>query len=312
MLEGRDTAWHDAGPRRQAVYTDLPPKTYRFRVVASNNDGVWNETGASWSFRVLPAWYQTLWFQAAVILLIGAIGAVVAMTVQRTRHRREQQALTVQYQSTLAERSRIAQELHDTLLQGFTGITLQLRGIQRVLGRRPEAGAAALKDVLASADIALQDARHMIWDMRAVELEGRDLGDALESAARSAVAGSTVSLVFSVSGNRIPLPLSVETTAFRIGREAVVNAVKHAEPHKVEMKLEYGPRTLLLEVADDGRGIAPGAMEAAASGGHWGIAGMRDRAQRAGGTLEIASEPGQGTRVTLSLPIGGREAARSL
>jgi signal transduction histidine kinase len=212
MLEGRETEWHEAGTRRQAVYTDLPPKTYRFRVVASNNDGIWNETGAVWSFRVLPAWYQTLWFRTLVVLLIGGLGAVVAVTVQRSRHRREQQALTVRYESTLAERSRIAQELHDTLLQGFTGITLQLRGIQRQLGQRPESGASALNDVLATADIALQDARHMIWDMRAVELEGRELADALESAALSAVAGSNISLVFTARGNRRPLPLSVETT----------------------------------------------------------------------------------------------------
>ncbi len=306
LLEGRETAWHEAGTRRQAVYTDLPPKTYRFRVIASNNDGVWNETGAAWSFRVLPAWYQTLWFRAVVVLLIGAVGALLAVTVQRSRHRREQQALTVRYESTLAERSRIAQELHDTLLQGFTGITLQLRGIQRVLGKRPEAGIAALNDVLATADTSLRDARHMIWDLRAVELEGRELADALESAARSALAGSGVSLVFDARGNRSRLPHTVETTALRIGREAVLNALKHAAPRRVEVKLEYGPRFLTLEVVDDGRGIAPGTMETAASGGHWGVAGMRDRAQRAGGTLEISSEPGQGTRVSVSLPIGER------
>lgn len=304
MLEGRETEWHEAGTRRQAVYTDLPPKTYRFRVVASNNDGIWNETGAVWSFRVLPAWYQTLWFRTLVVLLIGGLGAVVAVTVQRSRHRREQQALTVRYESTLAERSRIAQELHDTLLQGFTGITLQLRGIQRQLGQRPESGASALNDVLATADIALQDARHMIWDMRAVELEGRELADALESAALSAVAGSNISLVFTARGNRRPLPLSVETTVLRIGREAVLNAVKHADPHSLEVKLEYGSRSLLLMVVDDGRGIAAGAVETAASGGHWGIAGMRDRARRAGGSLDISSGAGQGTRVSVSLPIG--------
>ena len=159
MLEGRDTEWHEAGTRRQAVYTDLPPKAYRFRVIASNNDGVWNETGAAWSFRVLPAWYQTLWFRTAIVLLIGAVGAIVAVTTQRSRHRREQQSLTMRYESTLAERSRIAQELHDTLLQGFTGITIQLRAIQRVLNRRPDEGATALETTLTAADTALRDAR---------------------------------------------------------------------------------------------------------------------------------------------------------
>jgi signal transduction histidine kinase len=191
--------------------------------------------------------------------------------------------LRAHYQVKLAERTRIAQELHDTLLQGFTGITLQLRAIQRVLPQRPQESAEALEGVLASADTALRDARHMIWDMRAVELEEQ---------------------VFTVNGDRQGLPLGVETTALRIGREAVLNAVKHAAPRRVNVDLEYGPRVLTLRVSDDGTGIAREAMEAAARGEHWGLAGMRDRAQRAGGTLEISSEPGRGTVVSVSLPIG--------
>jgi signal transduction histidine kinase len=311
MLEGRDTEWHEAGGRRQAVYTDLPPKTYRFRVIASNNDGVWNETGAAWSFRVLPAWYQTLWFRTAAVLLIGAFGAIVAVTMQRSRHQREQQALTVRYESTLAERSRIAQELHDTLLQGFTGITIQLRAIQRVLVRRPEEGAAALETALTSADTALRDARNAIWDMRAEELDGRDLPEALGGAVRSVMAGASAALEFTVRGDRRPLQPLVETTVLRIGREAVLNAVKHANAGKIDVRLEYAPRVLVLEVTDDGEGITPGAAEAAANDGHLGIAGMRARAARAAGTMEIASRPGMGTTIRVTLPIGSSQAAAS-
>ena len=303
MLEGRDTEWHEAGTRRQAVYTDLPPKAYRFRVIASNNDGVWNETGAAWSFRVLPAWYQTLWFRTAVVLVIGALGATVAVTMQRTRHRREQQALTVRYESTLAERSRIAQELHDTLLQGFTGITMQLRAIQRVLRSRPNEGAAALETVLTSADTALRDARNAIWDMRAVELEGHDLPEALEGAVRSVMAGAPVALDFTLRGGRRPLSSLVETTALRIGREAVLNALKHSNADKVDVRLEYAPRFLVLEVADNGRGMTLGAAEVAAGDGHFGIEGMRARAGRAAGTVEIASQPATGTTIRVTLPI---------
>jgi signal transduction histidine kinase len=211
--------------------------------------------------------------------------------------------LRVRYQAALSERARIAQELHDTLLQGFTGITLQLRAIERVLAQRPKESAEALKKVLASADTALRDARHMIWDMRAVELEGRDLASALEAAARVAMADSPAELRFTVHGDRRRLPLGVETTALRIGREAVLNAVKHAAPRTLKVSLEYGARSLTLRVVDDGTGIPPGAMDAAAAGEHLGIAGMRDRAQRAGGTLDIAGEPGRGTTVSVSLPI---------
>jgi signal transduction histidine kinase len=143
----------------------------------------------------------------------------------------------------------------------------------------------------------------MIWDMRAVELEDRDLASALEGTARSAMAGSSAVLVFDIHGDRRRLPLDIETTALRVGREAVVNAVKHAAPRTVEVSLDYGPRTLTLRVSDDGQGIAPGAMDAASVWEHWGIAGMRERARRAGGTLDISSEPGRGTAVSLSLPI---------
>jgi signal transduction histidine kinase len=207
----------------------------------------------------------------------------------------------------MAERTRIAQELHDTLLQGFTGITLQLRAIERMLAQRPQDSAEALKTVLASADTALRDARHMIWDLRAVELEGHDLPTALETAVRRATADSSAQLVFAVHGDRRPLTLAIEATALRVGREAVLNAVKHAAPRMVEVNLEYGPRSLTLRVEDDGSGIPSSALEVAAAGEHLGLAGMRDRAHRAGGKLEITSTLGQGTAVSMSLPIRDRE-----
>jgi signal transduction histidine kinase len=121
------------------------------------------------------------------------------------------------------------------------------------------------------------------------------------------MADSSAQLVFTVHGDRRRLPLAVETTALRVGREAVLNAVKHAAPRTVEVTLEYGPRSLTLRVVDDGTGIPPGALDTAAAGEHLGIAGMRERAQRAGGKLDITSEPDHGTIVSVSLPI--RETA---
>jgi signal transduction histidine kinase len=146
-------------------------------------------------------WYQTIWFRYVIIVLTAAFGAMAVALVQRRRHLLAQQALRSRYDATLAERARIAQELHDTLLQGFTGITIQLRAIQRVLSRRPEDGAAALDSVLTSADSALREARNAIWDMRAVELEGRDLAEALERAAILATEGTSVNLAFTVQGS---------------------------------------------------------------------------------------------------------------
>jgi signal transduction histidine kinase/ligand-binding sensor domain-containing protein len=300
QLTGSDEGWQDVGGRREAIYTNLGPGSYRFRVIAANEDGVWNETGDALDFTIPPSFTQGRWFLA---VWVAALGGLVWL-VYLARMRQVAGGLRARYQAALTERARIAQELHDTLLQGFTGITLQLRAIQRLLAQRPHEAVEALNSVLDSADTALRDARHMIWDMRAVELEDRDLASALEGTARSAMAGSSAVLVFDIHGDRRRLPLDVETTALRVGREAVVNAVKHAAPRTVEVGLDYGSRTLTLRVSDDGQGIAPGAMDAASVWGHWGIAGMRDRARRAGGTLDISSEPGRGTAVSLSLPIG--------
>ena len=136
-----------------------------------------------------------------------------------------------------------------------------------------------------------------------MEFEGRDLPEALDGAVRAVMAEAPVALDFSVRGDRRSLSPLVETTALRIGREAVVNALKHANAGTVEVRLEYAPGVLLLEVADDGRGMTPGAAEVAASDGHLGIVGMRARAGRAGGTIEIASQPGTGTTIRVTLPI---------
>jgi signal transduction histidine kinase len=303
QLVGTDTAWQDAGGRREAFYTNLSPGSYRFRVIAANEDGVWNRKGASLDFTIPPSLTQTRWFLGVWVAAL----AVLAWLAYLLRMRQVAGGLRVRYEAAMAERARIAQELHDTLLQGFTGITLQLRAIERMLTHRPQDSAKALKTVLASADTALRDARHMIWDLRAVELEGHDLPTALETAVRRATADSSVQLVFAVHGDHRPLPLAIEATALRVGREAVLNAVKHAAPRMVEVNLEYGPRSLTLRVEDDGSGIPSSALEVAAAGEHLGLAGMRDRAHRAGGKLEITSTLGQGTAVSMSLPIRDRE-----
>jgi len=273
-------------------------------LLEDRDGGIWVATALGLQRFREAAWYQTIWFRYVIIVFICAFGALAAVSVQRRRHLLAEEALRSRYDATLAERARIAQDMHDTLLQGFTGITIQLRAIQRVLSRRPDEGAAALETVLTSADTALRDARNAIWDMRAVELEGRDLPDALEGAIRSMVVGVSVSVDFSVRGDRRPLSPLIETTALRIGREAVMNALKHAAARKVDVQLEYAPRALILQIADDGRGISPSAIEAAASDGHLGISGMRARARQAAGTMDIASQPGSGTSVRLTLPNG--------
>lgn len=303
QLEGADQSWVNSGVARSATYTQLRPGRYRFRVRAWNEDGVPSVQEATLGFRVLPRWYQTWWFGTLLFLAVAAAGAALVHATQRARARRTAERMRARFEATLVERTRLARELHDTLLQGFTGITLQLQAVHHAVEGVSKDAAGALSRVLALADITLRDARQMVWDMRAPELDEQDLADALEGAARGALVGSAIDLRFEVSGERRRLALDVETAVLRIGREAVVNAIKHADPRTVDIALAFEPRSVRLSVSDDGHGLALESAATAVNGGHWGIHGMRERATRAGGTLAIAGLPGRGTVVSLELPV---------
>lgn len=280
-LDGFDRNWIDAGPRRSAEYTALPPGEYQFRVRASNDDEVWAAADATVGFRVLPQWYQTGWF--------WALAAAV-----RARER----LLRARFALVLGERTRLARELHDTLLQGFIGVTLQMRGAARRLAG--DAG-AELHAILDHADRTVADARGAVWDMRAPGLEHADLPTALGEAARALAAGSGVDVAVSRVGPARALPGPVETTLLRVGREAVANALQHARAGRVDVTLTYERDAVRLLVRDDGAGFA---VEQATrgQGGHWGLLGMRERADRVGGTLRVESAPGAGTAVSLVVP----------
>jgi signal transduction histidine kinase/ligand-binding sensor domain-containing protein len=298
QLLGSDTRWQDVGGRRQAFYTNLGHGSYRFRVIAANEDGVWNETGAALGFTIPPSFTQSRWFLAIWLCVLAGTGWML----YRLRLRQVAGRLRARYQVALAERTRIAQDLHDTLLQGFTGVSLQvLAATNRVSG--PPEVIRTLRDVVLLAQQTLADARQAIWDIRSADLEHQSLAEALEVAARSAVAGSGVALDFATTGSARRMAPELETTALRIGREAILNAVKHAAPMHLDIAMEYAPHQFVLRVRDDGLGMTAGAVNGATATGHWGLAGMRQRAQRAGGDLDIVTEPGHGTEVSLRLPL---------
>jgi signal transduction histidine kinase len=302
-LEGVDPGWREVGARRRAYYSALAPGAYRFRVGASYGDGRWNEGGATWSFRVLPAWYQSLWFKAAVALVVIALVAGVTALVQRARHRRARAELQRQYEATLAERARIAQDLHDTLLQGFAGVTLQLKAAQLALPEQPDVAAETLLRLERLTRESLREARERVWDMRESELGGDDLPTALEATARERTAGTGIEVSVASEGQVRRLARSLEDAAFRIGREAVINAVKHAEARRIDIHLWFDSDRLRLEVRDDGRGFTPDQGEDARRKGHFGLTGIQDRAAHAGGRCEVRSRAGAGTVVALELPV---------
>ena len=308
-LVGSDAVWHAATAARVASYTQLAPGDYEFRVRAWNEDGVPGANEASLTFTVLPAWYQQAWFVAVAFLAIAGGGAGIAYAQQRVRTRIREDQLRSRFEATLEERTRLAREVHDTILSGFTGITMQLQSVQRMIVASPQQAAREVTRLLNAADTTLREARQIIWDMRHAD-EPRDLVATIEKAAEAAVANTLIEVRLAVRGDRHPLPASLETTLLRVAREAVLNAVKHAEPRVVHIELSYKADCVELVVRDDGRGLAATNAETAIAEGHWGISGMRERAKRVGGTLNVSSRSGLGTSVTVLVPIhAGRHLA---
>ena len=299
-LEGFDHEWTDAGARRTAYYTNIPPGHYVFRVQAANNDGVWNENGATLPFALAPHFYQTVWFY--LLLVVATIGLVLlALRLRLLRAERE-------FRAVLGERNRIAREIHDTLAQGYVGISVQLEVLSELL-RHNKADKAAkhLDTVRGYVREGLADARQSIWALRS-----QDSGEAtMPVRIRRMVEASDghgVSAKFSIYGAYRTLPPGTESEILRIAQEALHNVKKHAAAANVKVQLEYSANEIALEVRDDGRGftLQRGGMPVESLPGHYGLTGMRERAAAIDGKLEVTSEPGVGTVVRLQVPAAGK------
>lgn len=301
MLEGADEKWNDGSSSRIATYTQLRPGTYTFRVRAWNESGVPGSHVAALRFHVLRAWYQSFWFYGLCVALLTALIYIVVLMLQRERTRQSNQRTEARFKAVLDERTRIARELHDTLLQGFTGITLHLETVRGKLAQRADESANDLSEILTYADSTLREAREMVWDIRSPELHV-GLMQAIEAEARRVLNGDRVDVRFAMTGTPRRLQPYTETTVMRVARESLVNALKHADPTSVSIALHFAPRSVSLTIIDDGRGADAVRLEQARAAGHWGLSGMKERATRAGGTLEIQTAPGEGMRVILVLP----------
>jgi len=293
ILDGFDHAWTDAGTRRTAYYTNIPPGRYTFRVQAANNDGVWNTTGASFAFDLKPHFYQTVWFYA--LLLAALAGAVLLLVRQRLRLAERE------FGAVLAERSRIAREIHDTLAQGYVGVSVQLEVLAELLrGGKTDAAAKHLDQTRAQVREGLADARQSIWALRTQDANEVTLPVRLRRLAEAAE-GDGLAAQFSTFGAYRPLPATTEAELLRVAQEGIHNVKKHAGATQLSVQLEYGPQTIALEVRDNGRG---GAVDQAqnAMPGHFGMTGMKERAAAIGGTLEVSSAAGEGTVVRVCAP----------
>lgn len=309
-LDGVDTAWVRSNTLRTASYSRMRPGRYRFRVRAWNEDGVPSAQEASLAIRVLPRWFESTAFTVLSGLLLVAGGPLLAIARTRARSAAREQRMRERFDATLAERGRLSRELHDTLLQGFTGITLKLQAVRATMLTAPDAAAEALSSVLDESDLALLDARQMIWDMRLTELEDRDLCDAIEESGRQMVGDAPIGFGVNVCGPRRRLSPRIESVLYRICRESVANALKHARATVIAVDITFEPGAVRLRVSDDGVGMSAGTAADAARRGHFGIVGMRERAARAGGTLSIVSSAHGGTAIELSMPTSSDDLAQ--
>ncbi|HEY4305472.1 MAG TPA: histidine kinase [Gemmatimonadaceae bacterium] len=300
-LDGVNASWVDATPARVATYTQLSPGSYRFHVRASVAGATFGPEVVT-TLRVQPAWYQTWWFRTLVAAFVIAAVSLVARTVMRARSRAHAQRLRERFEVEINERTRMARELHDTLLQGFHGISLELHAVRQTVTRSPQDAESTLARVVEMTDHSLRDARAMVWAMRAPELELLELHAALEAAVRAANAGN-VAVAFHVEGRPRELSPGIEMATLRIGKEALTNALAHAQASAVDVVLTYEPGVVRLIVRDDGRGLDADAVASANANGHWGLTGMQERAVQIKAKLDIASIAGRGTTVTLVVPL---------
>ena len=298
-LEGRDAGWSDAGTRRQAFYTDLPPGDYRFHVIAANNSGVWNETGATLAFSIPPAYHQTTWFRAG--LAVAAIALLWMLHLLRLRRLRRQFEMRVR--ERVGERTRIARELHDTLLQTFQGTLLSFQAAASMLPGDPTGAKRKLEQVIDRAAEAVTEGRDTVQGLRASTTVSNDLAEDLARLGTELGAGEDApALRVHVKGEPRELVPLVRDEVHRIAGEAVRNAFRHSRARHIDVHVDYERRKLALRVRDDGTGIPADILRAGGRAGHYGLAGMEERAQLAGGTLTVRSGPGLGTEVTLEIP----------
>jgi signal transduction histidine kinase/ligand-binding sensor domain-containing protein len=300
-LEGQDNDWREVVNDRDVQYSNLGPGAYRFRVIACNNSGVWNQQGDSLAFSIAPAYYQTNWFRALCALLVLAlVWAIYQMRVRQLRH---EFALTLE--ARVGERTSIARELHDTLLQSFHGLMLRFQIVSQLLPGRPLEAKEQLDRAIDRAAKAITEGRDAVQGLREATVQTNDLARAINALGEELAAdpGNHGSPVFrvTVEGESRDLHPILRDEIYRISAEALRNAFRHAQARQIEVEIRYDAQQFRLRIRDDGKGMDQPAPSDQARTGHYGLPGMRERAKLIGGKLDIWSEPGVGTEVELRI-----------
>lgn len=302
LLEGLDSDWHEVpSDRRIANYTMLPPGSYTFRVQGATSRGPWTEPGAALRIVIPPPWWATWWFRS---LVVGVL-IIVAIAAYRLRMRQLAHVFAIRLNERITERSRIARELHDSLLQGFQGILFRLQAVHSMLPGRAEDAKMALDAALDRADQALAEGRAAVQGLRASSLTETDFVQALVALGEELVTSATTQIVphFRVLVEGKPRELSpiAGDEVYRFAREAVRNAFQHSRARAIEAEVSYGEKQLTVRIRDNGVGLDPQILDRGQRPGHWGIPGLRERAATLGAQLNIWSDQGAGTEIELAL-----------
>jgi signal transduction histidine kinase/ligand-binding sensor domain-containing protein len=291
-LDGLDSGWISAGLRREVVYDNLRHGHYRFRVKAELAGVPARESSVE--FDVLPRVYEATWFRLLAVLLVMALGwAAYRVRVAQIRAR---------FSGVLQERARLAREIHDTLAQAFVGIGSQLDVVEMKLPDSAEDAKGSLELARRMAQHSLTEARRSVLDLRTAALDHQDLTTALKSCTVMWAAGSNVDVQVEVHGDTAAVPPDVSHQVLRIAQEAFSNVLKHSGASRVVVDLGVDARQLDLQVGDNGCGFEPRDVFSSANG-HFGLMGMRERAERVNGELHLESRPGQGTQVHIQVPL---------
>jgi signal transduction histidine kinase/ligand-binding sensor domain-containing protein len=294
-LEGLDRDWVEAGTSRRAYYSSLPPGRYRFSVTASNRDGVYNAAADSVELTIGPPFYQRPLFFAACVAGMLAVGAAA--------HRVRLNQVRGRLAAVIQERTRIARELHDTLAQGLAGVKLHIDTALTTMAEKPELARRSIQCARSIATSSLAEVRRSIWVLRAQAAKGEDgLVSSLEGSLKQLTADSDVLSIVEVTGRPRGLPVEVERNMLRIAHEAVTNALRHSQAKTLAVELRFADEELQLRVRDDGCGFEPEKYLNGPRGEHFGLLGIRERAQSMGGEVSVWSRPAEGTEVACRLP----------
>jgi ligand-binding sensor domain-containing protein/signal transduction histidine kinase len=297
MLEGFEQEWTEAAGRRAAYYTNLPSGTYRFRVAAYEVDDPRYFSEAAIGVRLRPRFYETVWFIALCAAILGAAGLAAYRLRVRQIHAR--------FAAVLAERNRLAREMHDTLIQGCVGISTLLDAAASLQRSSPEMTRELLERARTQARDSVDEARRAVWNLRHESARGDGLASALERLAQQVTLASGVHIDCEVVGKAAPLDAQVEHDLVMIAKEAVLNAVHHGRPQTVLLSASFDTARLQVRVSDDGCGFEFIVAESE-PGQHYGLVGMSERAKQMGGIFTLNSAPGKGTEISVTVPIRPR------